>query len=199
MDSSDHLRRSLDLAVSAVRGAHPEHDGRPSPCADYTAAEVVDHLAFGILLAHRAATREPWPAEWAFDAPAPLLAGVPAAQRADVLAREADETARAWEQPQAWEGESHMGGSPMPAAAIGSMMTAEFAVHAWDLARATGQPLEVPPALGEAVLTAVRQIAQMGRDGGWYGPEVSVPAGAPAFDRALGESGRDPGWTPPSS
>jgi hypothetical protein len=49
------------------------------------------------------------------------------------------------------------------------------------------------------VLTAVEGMAQMGRDGGWYGPEVPVPADAPAFDRALGLAGRDPGWTSTTS
>jgi uncharacterized protein (TIGR03086 family) len=77
---------------------------------------------------------------------------------------------------------------------IGSLMTAEFAVHAWDVAAATGQTLEVSHALGEAALAATRGVAQMGRDGGWYGPEVPVGPDATAFARALGESGRDPGW-----
>jgi len=44
------------------------------------------------------------------------------------------------------------------------------------------------------VLIAVAPLAQMGRDGGWYDPEVPVPADAPAFDRALGLTGRDPAW-----
>jgi uncharacterized protein (TIGR03086 family) len=76
------------------------------------------------------------------------------------------------------------------------MMTAEFVVHAWDVAAATGQSLDVPPGLGEAVLEGVLAIAPMGREGGWFGAEVTVPAGACAFDRALAASGRDPGWTP---
>jgi uncharacterized protein (TIGR03086 family) len=197
MDHSAHFGGALELAVSAVRSARPDQDGHPSPCSDFTAGQVVDHLAYAMQLAHRAGTREPWPAEWAFDGRPPLLVGVPAAQRADAIVREAEATARAWEQPQAWQGDSHVGVSPMPAAAIGAMMTAEFALHAWDLARATGQPLQVPPALAEAVLAAVGGIASMGREGGWFGAEVPVPADAPAFDRALGASGSDPGCTPP--
>jgi uncharacterized protein (TIGR03086 family) len=102
----------------------------------------------------------------------------------------------AWADPQAWEGATVFGGGEMPAAAVGSMMTAEFAVHAWDVAVATGQNLDVPAALGETVLEGVNGIAKAGREGGWFGPEVPVPDDAPAFERALGASGRDPRWTP---
>jgi uncharacterized protein (TIGR03086 family) len=89
-----------------------------------------------------------------------------------------------------------MGGAAMPAAAIGSMMTAEFAVHAWDLARATGRSLDVPDGLGAVVLDGVLAMAPSGREGGWFGPEVTVRADAPAFERALAASGRDARWTP---
>ena len=89
----------------------------------------------------------------------------------------------------------HMAETPMPAAMIGSLMTAEFALHAWDLAVATGQPLDVPDDLGRAVLAGVTPVAQMGRDGGWYGAEVPVPDTASAWEKALAASGRDPART----
>jgi hypothetical protein len=109
---------------------------------------------------------------------------------------ELDTAADAWADRAAWEGETLMGTAPMPAAVVGPLMLAEFVLHGWDLARAVGAPYDVPAALGEATLAAVTPIAQRGRDGGWYGPEVPVPAGAPALDRALGLTGRDPAWTP---
>jgi uncharacterized protein (TIGR03086 family) len=77
---------------------------------------------------------------------------------------------------------------------VGPLMLAEFVLHGWDVARAVGARYDVPAEVGEATLAAVRPVAQMGRDGGWYGPEVAVPADAPAFERALGLSGRDPAW-----
>jgi uncharacterized protein (TIGR03086 family) len=196
MDAADHLRQTIDLAVGAVRGTDLARYGDPTPCTDYTVRDVVNHLAFGFLLAHRSGAREPWDPAWSGEDRAPYLAGLPEEQWAQACAEQAEATARVWADPAAWEGGSSMGGTPMPAAAIGSMMTAEFAVHAWDLAVATGRTLDVPEALGAVVLDGVRAIAPAGREGGWFGAEVALPAGAPAFERALGESGRDPEWTP---
>jgi hypothetical protein len=34
--------------------------------------------------------------------------------------------------------------------------------------------------------------------GGYFGPEVAVPDGAPALHRLLGFAGRDPSWTAPA-
>ena len=196
MDSADHLQQSIELAVGAIRGTDLARYGDPSPCAKYTVRDVVNHLAFGFLLAHRSGAREPWDPSWTGEDRTPYLVGLPEEKWAQACADEADATARVWADPSAWEGEASMGGAPMPAAAIGSMMTAEFAVHAWDLAVATGRSVEVPDELGAAVLEGVLAMAPSGRDGGWFGPEMAAPAGASAFERALATSGRDPRWKP---
>jgi uncharacterized protein (TIGR03086 family) len=196
MDSADHLRQSIDIAVATIRDTDLARYDDPSPCAEYAVREVVNHLAFGFLLAHRSGAREPWDPSWSGADRTPYLVGLPEDRWAQACADEATAAAKVWAEPSAWQGEASMGGAAMPAAVIGSMMTAEFAVHAWDLARATGRTLDVPDALGAAVLEGVLAMAPSGREGGWFGPEVTVPAGAPAFDRALAASGRDPRWTP---
>lgn len=196
MDSADHLRQSIDLAVAAIRGADTARYGDPSPCADYTVRDVVNHVAFGFLLGQRSGTREAWDPTWTTADRTPFLAGPPEEQWAQVCAEQAVITAEAWADPATWEGESHMASSPMPAAVIGSIFVAEFAVHAWDLAVATGQPFAAPSGLADVVFEGVVSMAPSGRDGGWFGPEVQVPADAPAFERALAASGRDPRWTP---
>ena len=192
MDSADHMSRSIDLAVAAIRGADLARYGDPTPCAEFTVRDAVNHLAFGLLLAYRSGTREAWDPAWTAADRTPFLAGRPEAEWAHACAEQAAATARAWADPAAWDGESHMGGSPMPAGLIGSMMTAEFALHGWDLAVATGQPYAVPSGLAGVVLEGVEAMAPSGREGGWFGAEVPVPADAPAFERALAASGRDP-------
>jgi uncharacterized protein (TIGR03086 family) len=196
MDSADHLQQSIELAVGAIRGTDLARYGDPSPCAKYAVRDVVNHLAFGFLLAHRSGAREPWDPSWTGEDRTPYLVGLPEQMWAQACADEADATARVWADPFAWEGEASMGGAPMPAAVIGSMMTAEFAVHAWDLAVATGRSVEVPDELGAAVLEGILAMAPSGREGGWFGPETAVPADASAFERALAASGRDPRWKP---
>lgn len=196
MDHADHMRQSIELAVRMIRGAGPARYGDPSPCAAYTVGQVVNHLAFGFLLAQRAAERQPWDPEWAGDDRAPFLAGVPEEQWAELAARHGEATALGWADPAAWAGETTFGGGAMPAAAVGSMMTVEFAAHAWDVAAATGQAIPMTDGLAATVLDGVAAIAPMGREGGWFAAEVDVPPGAPEFERALAAAGRDPRWTP---
>jgi hypothetical protein len=56
--------------------------------------------------------------------------------------------------------------------------------------------VEVSDDLATVVLEGVTAMAPAGREGGWFGAEVAVPADAPPFDRALAVSGRDPRWAP---
>lgn len=196
MDHDQLLRDGVDLAVSVIRDTPLDRYDDPTPCADFTVADLINHVAFGFVLARCSGSREPWDPSWTSDSPAPVLDGLPRQQWARAAAEEGARVGDVWAAPSAWAGDSHLGGAQMPAAVIGSMMTGEFAVHAWDLAAAIGRAIEVAPGLGEVTLEAMNGMAQMGRDGGWIGPQVEVAGDAPAFERALGMAGRDPGWRP---
>ena len=188
------VRAASDLAAGPLRAVTADQLTAATPCGEYDVRALVDHLAWAAVLSQRAATRMPLEHDWSSLTPAPFLDGVPVEQWAAAVPAELDTAADAWADPAAWEGETLMGTTPMPAEVVGPLMLAEFVLHGWDLARAVGAPYEVSEELGEATLAAVQPVAQMGRDGGWYGPEVPVPADAPAFDRALGLTGRDPAW-----
>lgn len=193
---AQQLRDAAELAATAVSAVDPDRWSAATPCSDYDVRTLVDHLAWAAVLTQNAATRTRLDIDWSDPGSPPFLRDLPPEEWAKPLASELRAAADAWADPATWEGDTLMAATPMPAVAVGRMMVAEFAVHGWDVARAAGAPYDVPDDLAGGVLTAVEGMAQMGRDGGWYGPEVAVADDAPAFDRALGLAGRDPSWKP---
>jgi uncharacterized protein (TIGR03086 family) len=66
-------------------------------------------------------------------------------------------------------------------------------VHGWDLARATAQDAELPSHLAEPALEFSRGlVTDQLRSAGAFGPEVVVPADAPAGERLVAFLGRTP-------
>jgi len=113
------------------------------------------------------------------------------------LPKALDELAETWRDPAAWTGETRAGGVTLPGAAAGAVAADELVIHGWDLARATGQSYEPDPAALRASYDFLAAAAEdPTRGGGIFGPVVPVPSDAPLLDRALGLSGRDPGWKP---
>ena len=68
----------------------------------------------------------------------------------------------------------------------------DMIIHAWDLAKATGQNTTLDSGLSEIGYNVVANVAPMGRERGAFGPEVVVPDTASFQDRMLGMSGRTP-------
>ena len=115
---------------------------------------------------------------------------------ADDYAAQLDRALAAWADPAVWQGEVTMGDSSMPASAVAGMILLEMALHGWELARATGQPSELPEPVAETVLGLVEEYAGMYRSfPGGFAEALPVADDAPVFDRALALSGRDPHWT----
>lgn len=191
-----------DLATAAeqvegvVNGVREADLPLRTPCEDYTVGDIVDHL-MGLTLAFRIA------AEKADDPvtgtpPAPGAANLDPQWRTE-LPRRLDALVTAWRDPAAWQGETKAGGVTLPAEVMGLVAMNELVVHGWDLARATGQAYTVDAPTADAVLVFLEQSAEeTGGQGtpGLFGPVVPVPADAPALDRAVGLSGRDPAWRP---
>jgi uncharacterized protein (TIGR03086 family) len=184
------LERALDQTARLIAAIEPGQAGLSTPCAGWDVRALVSHLTGQdlrnfLISAHGESADRRAPAEeigddWAaaFGDRATLLR---AAWRAADLDR-----------PVAGPG----GEAPLRARA--DQQIAELAMHDWDLARATGQPAELDPALAEHALRWSRGMLrpEFRGPGKAFGVEVPVPDDAPAYERLAGWFGRDPGWMP---
>lgn len=85
----------------------------------------------------------------------------------------------------------HIGEVPLPDA-VSRFFTADVFMHAWDLARATGQDDTLDPQRCADYLAGMEPMDEMLRASGQYGPKVEVPADAEAQTRLMAFIGRDP-------
>ncbi len=186
------LGPAVAVTARVVAGIRDEQLTAPTPCTDTPVAGLLGHLA-GLAYAFRmAADKTPVDGTASTD-PAHL----PADWRSYVPGQ-LDAMATAWRDPAAHEGMTAAGGIEMPAGIAAVVALDEVVVHGWDLAVATGQRYDVDDATAEAVTAFVDSVDDDDRPPDLFGPRVPVPADAPALDRLLGATGRDPGWRPPA-
>lgn len=173
--------------VRVVNGVPDGMLDAPTPCGDWDLRTLLNHVilwtgysaerrAYGENVAENLMTRD-FTADPGF--------------RAD-YARQAAQAVAAWADPKAWEGERNVMGTGTPAAEVGAMLIMETALHGWDVARATGQQYVLAGPAAEVVLATVEAQAELFRKYQGFADAVAAGDGAPAFDRALALSGRDP-------
>jgi uncharacterized protein (TIGR03086 family) len=192
MDRYPCLVAAARAATDVVMKIDPERFGDPTPCAEFDVQALANHVIWSLHLGTHAARKQPMPAELT-ETRDYTAEGWPSA-----FTDAAEEWIRAWADPAAWQGSTGFGGTTLPASFAADLSWSDLAVHAWDLAVATGEHVDAPEDLAAAAFEVHSGIAALGRDMGIYGPEVAVPETAPALDRALGVTGRDPGWRPPA-
>lgn len=185
----------IDLAPACartgdvLRNVTDEQLDGATPCERMSLRDLVVHVG-GLALAFTAAARK----EFGELTDTPPVEGAPLDEdwRTAYPARLA-ELAAAWRDPAAWEGMSRAGGVDFPGEVGGMIALTEVVIHGWDIAVATGQEYDVDPATLDAVLPHVAAIAAEGPTEGLFGPAVPVADDAPALDRVIALSGRDPG------
>ena len=113
-------------------------------------------------------------------------------------ARQINKAVSAWSDPDAWAGTRNVMGTATPATDVGAMLLMETALHGWDVARATGQEFDADEKTAQALEDIVQAQAELFRKYQGFADAIEPPRNATAFERALTQSGRDPGWKQPS-
>jgi uncharacterized protein (TIGR03086 family) len=183
------LSRALGQAGTVTSRVRPEQAALPTPCRSWDVGELVNHVVHDVqmfTLVARGGRRGQG---------APDLIGddwsVAYQQSAEALLA-------VWQRPGALEGTLRLPFGEVPASWQAYQAISDMAVHAWDVAKATGQPTDLEPEVGQVALDWGRenlepQFRGDESSGQNFGPEKSVPEDAPLYDRLAAFFGRDLG------
>ena len=182
MDTIDALSQTYDRMHQLVKGVSADQLANATPCREWDVRA---------LLAHTLSVVSGLSAAAAGSVPAPLH--LDEGDIAGQFRALADASLAAWQAPGVLDREMDGGAGAMPGASYASINTLDTLVHAWDLARATGQDAAVPDALAEHVLGICQAVVTPeARQFAGFDPAVDLPAGAGPTDRLVAFLGRQP-------
>lgn len=168
----DVLTRALDQTADVLSAVPADMLSAPTPCSDWDVGKLIAHVvATPRNFVTMSTGGQP---DWSAEPPLP-----------DDWTTEfrsgADELTRIWR-----EADDSVGPQAV------DWQTAEFAVHCWDLARATGQSTDLDPEVAQRGLDFMSGALTPDKRGGVFAAEVTVPEDAPVYDRLAAFAGRDP-------
>jgi uncharacterized protein (TIGR03086 family) len=97
-----------------------------------------------------------------------------------------------WDKPAAWKGSGNVPGSDLSNETWGKITLTELVVHGWDIARATGQPFDLPEPSLRACFEHVAEFVPNAPVPALWGPSVDIATDEALMDRIVGITGRRP-------
>jgi len=186
------LTTSLDALRNAADGVTAEQLDQPTPCAEWTVGQVLMHAAGDQHAWAATVGSADMPTYNPFDPPQEAPGGTAEAVRAAL-----EVAARTWADVDASSESLPTPLPPVPtltpelAAAAAAL---DAAIHAWDVAVATGQPSPLTASLAGQLLPAAEATAESLR-GFAYAPPLPEVAGDDEAAALLRYLGRDPEWS----
>jgi uncharacterized protein (TIGR03086 family) len=179
-DPVDLYRQAMAGALDVAERVEPEQLGLPTPCAEWSVQDLLDHLVSGTR--YLGAALDGGAASSATGSSArDLRAGAEACLAG---LDDPDALARTCRSPLGFEW-------TVLEATAGTFM--DVLIHTWDLATATDQAADLDPALVDACIAMfLPDMPERGRAGGIVGPAVDVGDDATPQRRLLAAMGRTP-------
>lgn len=185
MDPIANFAHALDIAHGVIAGVPADKWGDQSPCTEWDARGVVNHLIGGVKMV---AVCVPGGSIDHAELGGDLGGADPAATFRGI----ADDAVAAFRNDPSVLGRPvKMPFGEMPGGAVAAIFASDHFTHAWDLAKATGQSTDLDPELAEYLLESSKGfVGEDFRKPGFFGNEVNAPAGATAADRLAAFLGR---------
>ncbi|MGW7758122.1 TIGR03086 family metal-binding protein [Streptomyces violaceusniger] len=179
---------ALDLFTERVHAIRPNQWDDPTPCAEWTVRDLVNHLAVEQMWVPALVREGASVADQSNALEGDLLGDDPVATWDVVVAAARD----AFREPGALDRMVELSYGESPATHYCAQMTADAAVHAWDLSRAIGAEERIPKPLVDFSVREVAPYAADLEESGLFAAPVEPPSGADAQARLLALLGREP-------
>jgi len=163
--------RSYGIAARVIAGVRPDQLDQSTPCSEWDVRALMNH----IIGAHYYFTGALRGQEMDPNATPPDFA---AHDPVGTFTQASEGMLEAWREPGALDRTVQTLLGPMPASMLIGMHTMDNLVHAWDLARATGQDEHLDAEMATQLLGMMHQVNPPRGEGAPFKPEQPCPAGA---------------------
>lgn len=183
------LKPACHQMIDLLAAVSDDQLARPTPCTEYTVGDLINHidqvgLGFAAFARHDTGERP--------DAGAHAPAGHRGAGWRDNVAQHVRDLGKAWDDPTAWHGSSGLEGLELSNELWGKIALTELVVHGWDLAKATGQPFELPEQTLRTCLDHVAEFVPNAPIPALWSAPVDVAPDATLIERIVAITGRTP-------
>jgi uncharacterized protein (TIGR03086 family) len=178
--------RALDATRTVVAGTRQEQLDDPTPCSEWSVRDLLNHMVGGCLAWASGARGKPRKFDEEDHTGHDYAAAFEEASRSAL---------DAFRQPGAMDHTFKMSWGDTPGSMALGLAVADAAVHGWDLARATGQTIEIEDDVANDVFGMTTQMMEpLGSfpRGASFGEPLRVPDDAPIVDRMVAYLGRHP-------
>jgi uncharacterized protein (TIGR03086 family) len=191
------LERALTATGAVVGAIRQDQWSDPTPCSEWSVADLLSHLTIGNFGFASAVDGTAF-AGSAAAAPAgradirPAEASTPDADPVEAYRQSAAAVTEAFARPGALDRIVSVPFGQVPGRMALHLRITEVLAHGWDLARATGQPANLPEDLAEQELAfTLSKLGDIPPGRRPFGPPRPVAGDAPAIDRLAACLGRD--------
>jgi uncharacterized protein (TIGR03086 family) len=184
MDVVREMERAFAIATCVLEVVQPEQWSAPTPCEGWTVRDVVNHMVGGAKIVSTELSGRGGDVNYAVN----YLRGLDPIEVYREAAADAVAVFRA--DPGLVERTLQMPWGPETGGYVATMFMGDHFVHAWDVAKATGQNTDLAPELAEMILPFAVEYSERHRGPGMFDEPTVAPPGASSADRVAAALGR---------